>query len=397
MTEEANSRALPSHMQKGNIIERIVGELHEDPSVRVQSKVFRQSVRDPKHRREIDVLVTGWVLGQERHIAFECKNYGKRVGPGRIGEFADRLRQVGIPPQHGIFVVSREGYTEGARSNAADHGIRLFLLDGLSEDRLSTEVFDAFQSVTYLALSITQITVSTETDFGQLSAMETHFFKDHSGRVCGTIMDLIWADWRDNRIPASIGTHKVTVKVPEGWKWIIRGMEVTFTVTSDVEVRAYVITHKGSAERIRLVDATTGDVEKVRVHANFDLAPGTYPLAVARTEQELIEILSRPAVARIDHARIRLPRILYDFYWPPSSRVFKLLMEESHELFMTGKLASGVFETKSRAELEGTNLSVLWEPIWPGHPSINRPLWPWDTVTRSGRVRKRANRNRDRK
>ena len=76
---------------KGNLVEQIITQMHRVRGVTVEPNARLKSKRNPKRRREIDVLLTARVAGYEVRIAFECKNYKKVPDVVKIGEFADNL------------------------------------------------------------------------------------------------------------------------------------------------------------------------------------------------------------------------------------------------------------------------------------------------------------------
>jgi hypothetical protein len=88
-------------------------------------------------------------------IAIECKNEKHVVGISRIDEFVGKLKDLGIPTCHGVFV-SPTGYTKGALEWARQVGIRTLALEGLTSDRLGLAVNEALQSLAYLVASVNQ-------------------------------------------------------------------------------------------------------------------------------------------------------------------------------------------------------------------------------------------------
>jgi hypothetical protein len=65
--------------------------------------------------RQIDVLVTGIVSGEKIEIAIECKKYAKKIGIGKVDEFAGKLEDIGV--DRGI-LYSFEGVTTPAFARA---------------------------------------------------------------------------------------------------------------------------------------------------------------------------------------------------------------------------------------------------------------------------------------
>jgi len=140
---------MTSTKDKGDILERVVAWLQEVPGVMVQRNVRLPMLGSRRNTREIDVLLTSHISGHEVRLAVECKNEEGRIGSPKIDKFRGKLEAVGIPPSLGIYV-SPHGYTEGALEAARAAGIRTLVFKGLSADRLSLEVAQAFQSIVVL-------------------------------------------------------------------------------------------------------------------------------------------------------------------------------------------------------------------------------------------------------
>jgi hypothetical protein len=74
--------------------------------------------------RQVDVLVTGTVAGENFTIAIECKRYSKKIGIGKVDEFAGKLEDLGV--DRGI-LYSFNGLSAPARARA----------DGASHPKIS--------------------------------------------------------------------------------------------------------------------------------------------------------------------------------------------------------------------------------------------------------------------
>ena len=83
-------------------------------------------------KREIDVLVEDFSISPCHRIAFECKNYKKKVDiqivDAVIGKFLD------ISHISKIIIVSTQGYTDNAKKKAQKHNIELCSLSKFSID-----------------------------------------------------------------------------------------------------------------------------------------------------------------------------------------------------------------------------------------------------------------------
>ena len=292
---------------------------------------------EPNATREIDVLITKVLAGKEIKVAIECKNYKGRVSIDEIEKFISRLEDLRIPPQHGIFVAIN-GYASGAIRRAKKEGIGTLLLDGLTADRLRAEVHESFQSVVYLLLDVTQITVVSEA--GEEDAWQLLWFQDSAGQFCGGLLDIIWAKWRDGEIPRQLGEHELSLDVPPGWYWSTGGTTVPNTAKAKVQVIGFVVTDTGRAERFVLRDAQSGDLERVKIQSTFDAdftMPRALPVEPAFSEIELEELLTQPAVARISIGRVPFPRIRYrPLYWPPSQRAARIMDNEFQQRVRIG-------------------------------------------------------------
>jgi len=133
---------------KGDIVEEIAASMHHMPGGTVERNVFLPAKDDREREREIDVLLSSRVSGYPVRVAIECKNQKKPIEVGDISEFIGKLMDVGIPPQHGIYI-SASKYRSGAVSHAESAGIRAFLLKGLTGDSLSESIRQAFQSLAW--------------------------------------------------------------------------------------------------------------------------------------------------------------------------------------------------------------------------------------------------------
>jgi len=93
-----------STREKGDVLEKIIAEMHDVPGVKIERNQFLPSVDGSGRTREIDVLITSQVAGFPVRIAVECKNEKKTTDIEKIDAFIGKLQDVGIPVQHGVFV-----------------------------------------------------------------------------------------------------------------------------------------------------------------------------------------------------------------------------------------------------------------------------------------------------
>lgn len=383
-------KPLPAHMEKANILEDVVAMLHEDPEVLVQQKVKMPTRSNPKRTREIDVLVTGRLIDYPIRLAFECKNYAKKIGVAEIGKFSDSLSDVGIPVQHGIYVTAGD-YTSGSRERAADLGIRLLRLEGLTKDRLAAEVHAAFQSVIFLLAEVVELNFSGITTEESVLQGDLMQLRDANREDVGMIYDLIWAKWRDGKVPLTLGHHRVGIDLPPGWQWLINGSPLPIRADAVVGVRAILATQPGKAERFLLRDARTSDVERGHMTTSFELdeeGRATMEPENIFSEDELKErIASFPGITQVYARRIQLPRIVIEakLYWPPSLKAALRVASMHAEMSRAGTWFPDAFEPFSLDDIEGTDLLSVWDEIAPDHPAASDPSWPWPKKPSRGR------------
>ncbi len=320
-------------------------------------------------------------------MAIECKNEAGPIGPERIDAFVGKLLDVGISPELGIYV-SASGYTSGAVARAIQAGIKPLILEGLNADRLSAAVEDALQSVVYLLLNLVSIKVESHLPPDR-DNWRLLWFCDEAGRVCGSVFDLVWWRWMDGEPPSVLGQHELRLAVPSSWGSLAGAEGQPVSITAVVEVIGYAVTVPGQAERYALVDATDKGVERFRMRATFDTAQKSYPVVTFATESDLEAFLeSRPATVTASLGRIRLPRIRCKaWYWPPSERVARTLVARGRAM------ASGDLPELSELtldELEGSDVTTLWEPVWTEHPAV-KDRQAWERALRGSEARSTPN------
>lgn len=336
--------------------------MHEFPDALVSTNVRLPAISNPTRTREIDVLITGQLAGYSIRLALECKNWKETVDVPVIDAFIGKLDDVGIPRQHGIFVTTRS-FTSGARDRAATAGIRAFTLEGLSDDRLTAEIAKAFMSLVYLLPIVNTFkVVNSMPSIKDPTSIYTLY--DASGADAGTIVDLVWWQWRDGAIPSLIGRHKIAIPLPDGWHMRYDGrMEVPLFIGAEIDVVGLVLVAQGTAANFRLRDTATGQIAKSRLETTFGKGEAGQPLIVVNSEAELQSLLAKKdKEIMISLGRVRLPRIRSGpFYWPLSERVrqqMDQMLRDRDEEKLKQFFAMG-FD-----EIEGSNLESAFEPIW---------------------------------
>jgi hypothetical protein len=362
---------------KGKLVEAITAKLHEWPNVTVLKNI---RIPVPESRRriaEIDVLLKSDVAGYPVRMAIECKNEKIRIGTKYINEFIGKLDDLGIPRQHGIYV-SASSYTKVAIDRAQKAGIKLLKLEGLTKDRLSAAVIQAFQSIVYLLEVIREITLTNNVE-EQMTASELHNFYNSEGQWCGMPADLIWERWYyDGEPPSSLGEHQMQFNAPDGWHHIVDGQKVpVLSMTAKVQVVGCVVTIPGKAEHLSLIDASTLALERTMINVSFDESRSEYPVTIFQTEDELRAYMEKAHDVNVSIGRLRLPRIhAGPYYWPPSERTAEKL-----RTLITAFLEGSIPDPRpiDIRMLEGTDMRTMWEPIVRGWPSVERnsKRTPW--------------------
>ena len=378
---------------KGKVLEDLVARLYEAPDLTVATRQFLPVRTNPTRTREIDVLVTGSFAGHPMRIAIECKNHRSPVGVGLIDAFIGKLKDVGIPYQQGIFITT-SGFEGNAVPRAQEVGIRTLVLSGLTPERLSEEVREALQSVVYLLPVIQNLRVTTQEPVPD--DVELLWFTDEDGKVYGGVIDLVWAAWRDGGIPRTLGEHQVTLPLADRWRWSeAQGGDTTIASTV-VKVVGLVVTESGAMRSLVLNDAGTGAMDRGKIEMSFPQSEESLGVRTVETEADLDALFSESRAARVTVGMVPLPKVLYNFYWPPSAGALAHLQYRGTEAFIeayrrwkitherldpTAAMVAAL-ESATFAEVEGTILNRIWDPIDPTHPAAQDPdRWPFDDST----------------
>ncbi|MFL5625332.1 MAG: restriction endonuclease [Ktedonobacteraceae bacterium] len=356
-----------SSVTKGRMIEAIVASMHEGENVKVERNVRLSSIGSQGSKREIDVLLTSEVCGYPVRWAFECKNEKKRIGAPYLDAFVGKLQDVGIPPQFGIFVAASD-YSRGAIGRAKKEGIRLLIIKDVLAD-VESMVQHAIQTTVFLLPIIGDLHVQNFAFTSLLNFAEAGVLFNKQGKVMSTIPDTIWLAWTNGEIPASIGEHEIELEVTDDLYQRVGGELVRVTkIVVKLIIIGLVLQFTGTASMHHLHNATTKIIEREQLKASFDPLPdGKYQLKKVETEDQLEQEFRKPSVVALIN-RIRLPRInLWNVsYWPLSERVAKIVTERM-QAFEAGRIPDP--RPFNILELEGTDLSAIFEQISPLHPA----------------------------
>lgn len=122
--------------KSGKYLEQLVWAIQDavkdSPNISVHTNVLLKDVSGIN--REIDVLVENRNISPTFRVAFECKDYNKKVDvqivDAVVGKFMD------IPDIHDRVIVSSLGYTKSAEIKAASHNVQLFTLSKIPLDKI---------------------------------------------------------------------------------------------------------------------------------------------------------------------------------------------------------------------------------------------------------------------
>ncbi len=359
------------HDSKGKLVERIVALLHGKPGFKIEQRVRIKPSRGGRGA-EIDVLMTGNFNGYPVQFAFECKNEQKPIGIKHIRDFIDKLNDVGIPVQQGVFV-SSSNLTSEAAGRARAAGVKVLMVGGLTENGLAQQIYRALQSVVYLMLHFREVTHECQV------APAVPAYVDGAGSFVGMFFDPLWLHWFNHMPAPTLGEQTIVARVPDGWH-VTDGENIqrVETVTCRVEVTGHILQIRGDAKAAWLLDPDTKRAERGQVQAKFDegLVGGATELVLVRSECELAKQIGSAGAYLTVTTRVKLPRIVIpwssQFYWPPSKQTMITLWEIARarpDILESGDLGG--------IELEQTTINSFFEPVWDQHPfagELNRFL-----------------------
>lgn len=324
---------------KGRLLERIAALLHEGSNADVEIRAKPPPLDGPSDRREIDVLLSGQLAGYPVSFAIECRNWKKRMGPAEIDGFAGKLEDIGIPTRHGIFI-SANGYTKGAIRRAKKAGIRPLLLQGLTEDRLSSALTDALQTTIFLLPVVASMTLFDEAarDKAPRSAIEATVKtvpQDLPGLV--PVMNQLWELWTTGVVPTNVGEHHCFLRLPTRFQ-VFRTEPVlrNGVLIATIQVQAVVFALTGQASVLSLINADTQRLERATLRAEFPDLSGQKTSVVFKTEEEVAAYLQANPNQQLLVGRVKVPRLVFQStYWPPSQQAlarFRRLKSQGKEI-----------------------------------------------------------------
>ena len=349
---------------KGNLVEDIVKMMHQAKGIEVIAPAYLDGKGKRTRKREIDVLIVGFIAGYQIKIAIECKNEKLPIGSPKIDAFRGKLLDIGI--HEGVFV-SASGYTQDAIEVAKEAGIKTLTLKGLTPDSLQSVIYQAIQNVIFLLPIVVAWSV-TNTLSGSFSINDATSFYDSEGKRVYSVFDMFWEYWMSDRIPSSPGEYEFTIDVPEAWHQELNGEIVrTSEISAKIIVKALMIQIPGTARQHHLIDAATQITDKVKIGITFDTTPNIYTVLHFETKEELDKYLNDVKYTfSVTLEMQKLPRLaIQSLYWPPSQKALNRIKEITAP-FIAG-LAPDPNPIKFE-DIEGTDLSSVFDPIIEAHP-----------------------------
>ena len=304
----------------------------EGYEIKKNAKLPPISVNNKRKSREIDVLLTTYILGEPNHTIIQCKNEKGKIGIEKIDEFVGFLHDIGISPQQGIFICVN-GFTKDALMRAEDAGIKTFTLKGLTADRLAKAVEKAFQYLVYLVPEITQITVVNKIAPKDAPNAITFVYKNKD--YAGNLIDLLVNQWRQGKISNDLTEYEIELKVPQGWYQIVnKNPKRTNSINIKFRVVGHIIEITGKAEEFSITDAKSKTIKKLIVNSSFESLSKKKRFCIKKifSESQLKEVIKSESKLQIIN-KMRLPRVLYNnIYHPLSKRIWDILKAKTQGL-----------------------------------------------------------------
>lgn len=320
MSTQANDK------KKWKLVEKIVAAAFDEPNVQVQTNVRLRSIRRKGGAgglREIDVLITGELVGQKVYFPIECKDYKRKVDSSAIDEFIGKLQDVGMATQTSIFVTTR-GYTTPAIERAHEVGMKTLVLKDNGSLSDKNQLLHALQSHIFIGCAIREVSFASD---NLIVEPEKFQFFDKDSNYIGLLPDFLWESWLRGSPPAILGQYSYNLKVLDDFNYLengtandIRNIKIKF------EVFAVAFQFTGEASSYHLVNSMNGTTDRFKLSADFS---SSIPrLTFFQSEESLINSLNEEsAIAKITFPRTKLPKIVMNqgMLWPMSPAMLEHL------------------------------------------------------------------------
>jgi len=174
-----------------------------------------------------------------------------------------------------------------------------------------------------------------------------------STRATGDILEEIVAEM--HRVPNVLVERNAFLPVHHDTK---RTREIDVLITSE------------TVKQFQLVNEADQTLHKSHATARFSPPDGRLLLLQINNEDDLNNFEKRKGEIVITN-RVRTPRIRWlAMYWPPSNRTLVKLNQRMLTAHQKGELLD--LNSIPLEEIEGDNLSMLWEPIVKDHPLLRQ-------------------------
>jgi len=217
---------------------------------------------------------------------------------------------------------------------------------------------EALQSFTYLVAEIYQYDRFDDVPNGEPASQPHEELPGQFGMGLPGINGYVWHKWVTGALTQLPGQHTLFLRLPPNFRF---GPDEPALRSGLVIVTLHVVAHvariPGTAKHFTLKNASTSQIEKVRVEASFESPKRPLELEAINSEEELNcyhdSLRGRHVFAGI----IRVPRIVAgQIFWPPSLEA----LERIRRLRSQG-------EEVTFAKVEGRDLSKAWEVFTSSH------------------------------
>lgn len=186
---------------KGDLLEDIVEHLCSDiknASVTRNAKIVGRNSND---RRDIDVLIEGYISAFPVKILVEAKNYKRPVGVEKVESLKTKLDDIGA--NLGV-IACPSGFTKAAKQTANSYAIKLY---EVYDPKLGNS--NLFIPLRYVASDISGFSFELHgKSYGPISIpQDISRWQFHVGNRTLGARQLVWHAWNTEMIPQLAGEH----------------------------------------------------------------------------------------------------------------------------------------------------------------------------------------------
>lgn len=200
----ANTK-FPIMTSDGKDLERLVYFIQKSiapgATIKINDKILGKKSKSP---RQIDVSVREKIGHTDILIVLECKDHAVRIDVKELEAFLGVIKDVGA---HKGIMVSRLGFTSGARNLASESGIDLYSLDDILEEegieKITIPVLLKFTGIKFYQWKMSgtaPIRIGPMED-----TLPLHFL---NGQPAGSAINLVHKRWNERLIPHVKGEYR---------------------------------------------------------------------------------------------------------------------------------------------------------------------------------------------